>query len=216
MPVVGVGPTLNLERIMVAKALAMRFGSAVDVVHVLDPDGHAPIDDGLLVPTHALRAGIRNLRLEGVEEDLRRSGVEAASVLREASSAGREILACMEERGADLVVMGTQCKGGVQRFLLGSTAEEVIRNATRPVLTVGPNTRPAPAGPLGFKNIVYATDFSAHAAKAAVFALSFAEDSRGHLYYCHVPDGKDVGRDRRAADEAFRAELQLLVPAMHG
>ena len=44
--------------------------------------------------------------------------------------------------------------------------------------------------PVSFQRIVYATDFSPEAAKACVFALSFAHYFGAHLYLCHVlPDG---------------------------
>lgn len=41
-----------------------------------------------------------------------------------------------DENDIDLIVMGTHGRSGVQRYLLGSVAEEVVRNANCPVLTV--------------------------------------------------------------------------------
>jgi nucleotide-binding universal stress UspA family protein len=40
---------------------------------------------------------------------------------------------------ADMIVMGTQGRTGLDRLLLGSVAERVIRHASCPVLTVRPN-----------------------------------------------------------------------------
>jgi len=51
-------------------------------------------------------------------------------------SPGREILAYADEVGADLIVMGTHGRGGIDRLLLGSVAERVVRSADVPVLTV--------------------------------------------------------------------------------
>jgi len=48
---------------------------------------------------------------------------------------GREIVAYAEETGIDLIVMGTHGRGGLNRLLLGSVAERVIRSAPVPVLT---------------------------------------------------------------------------------
>ncbi len=42
----------------------------------------------------------------------------------------------IEEHGIDLVVVGTHGRRGLQRFLMGSTAEFIFRNATCPVLVV--------------------------------------------------------------------------------
>lgn len=48
----------------------------------------------------------------------------------------REILRAAEEQATDLIVMGAQGRGGVELALFGSTAQQVVRAATCPVLTV--------------------------------------------------------------------------------
>lgn len=48
----------------------------------------------------------------------------------------QEILKQAETVGADLIVMGTHGRTGIEKVLVGSTAERVVRNATIPVLTV--------------------------------------------------------------------------------
>jgi len=47
-----------------------------------------------------------------------------------------EILGVAQETGADLIVMGTHGRTGLGRLLMGSVAEEVVRQAACPVLTV--------------------------------------------------------------------------------
>ncbi len=47
-----------------------------------------------------------------------------------------EIVRAAKEWGADIVVIGTHGRDGVQRFLLGSVAEKVVRHAPCPVLVV--------------------------------------------------------------------------------
>ncbi len=46
------------------------------------------------------------------------------------------ILKVVEEEGIDLIVMGTSGKHGLDRFLLGSVTEKVVRSANCPVLAV--------------------------------------------------------------------------------
>lgn len=46
------------------------------------------------------------------------------------------ILKTIQEEGVDLVVMGTSGKHGLDRFLLGSVTEKVVRSAKCPVLAV--------------------------------------------------------------------------------
>ncbi len=47
-----------------------------------------------------------------------------------------EIVAAARAEGADLIVIGTHGYGGVDRLLLGSVADRVIRLSSCPVLSV--------------------------------------------------------------------------------
>lgn len=47
-----------------------------------------------------------------------------------------EILKLAREESVDLVVMGTLGLSGIQKYLLGSTADKVVRHSRVPVLTV--------------------------------------------------------------------------------
>jgi nucleotide-binding universal stress UspA family protein len=68
-------------------------------------------------------------------------------------------------------------------------------------------------GPMVFRTIVYATDFSAEAARAAAFALSFAEDSAAHLYCCSVLSlDEESGRSRAELHQAFGKRLKAMIP----
>jgi nucleotide-binding universal stress UspA family protein len=51
--------------------------------------------------------------------------------------AHREILKVATDHSADLVVLGVRGRGVVDRTFFGSTAEQVVRHATCPTLTVG-------------------------------------------------------------------------------
>jgi nucleotide-binding universal stress UspA family protein len=77
---------------------------------------------------------------------------------------------------------------------------------------VGPHAKQLPAGPLVFRTIVYATDFSAEASKAAVYALSFAQDSGAHLYFCYVAVGEITAEERRSLDARSKADLKRMIP----
>jgi nucleotide-binding universal stress UspA family protein len=54
----------------------------------------------------------------------------------EEGSPADSILKTIESENVDLVVMGTSGKHGLDRFLLGSVTEKVVRSATCPVLAV--------------------------------------------------------------------------------
>ncbi|MCQ2444766.1 MAG: universal stress protein [Mailhella sp.] len=52
--------------------------------------------------------------------------------------AAEEILAVAEKEGADMIIMGTHGRKGIDRILFGSVAEKVVKNSSIPVLTVRP------------------------------------------------------------------------------
>lgn len=54
----------------------------------------------------------------------------------EEGSAADKILDVADDESVDLIVMGTSGKHGIDRFLIGSVAEKVVRNSTKPVLVV--------------------------------------------------------------------------------
>ncbi len=56
-----------------------------------------------------------------------------------------EILQAAKRQGANLIVMATHGRRGLRRFVLGSVAEHVVREASCPVLTVSPKAMPTKA-----------------------------------------------------------------------
>jgi nucleotide-binding universal stress UspA family protein len=74
--------------------------------------------------------------LDPVRERADAAGVDFVGDLRHGDPA-EEILACVDAASADLVVMGTHGRTGLERHLLGSVTERVVRAAPVPVVTVG-------------------------------------------------------------------------------
>jgi universal stress protein A len=74
-------------------------------------------------------------QLEKWATDARAEGLRARTVLR-TGVPYREILAAAEEERADIIVIGTHGRGGLERALLGSVADRVVRLAPCPVLTI--------------------------------------------------------------------------------
>ena len=65
----------------------------------------------------------------------RDAGIDATGTVA-TGSPHRAILDYAADNGIDLVVMGTHGRTGLERYLLGSITEKVVRTAERPVLTV--------------------------------------------------------------------------------
>lgn len=94
------------------------------------------------VPTEAIWESMKNLleeegkkALEIIEKMAEESGVEHEIILNEGSPY-KNIIQTAEEKKIDLIVMGTAGRVGLDRFLLGSVAEKVIRTAPCPVMVV--------------------------------------------------------------------------------
>ncbi len=144
--------------------------------------------------------------VDDVAADAADRGVPVETEIREGKPT-LEILDCADEHDVDLIVMGTHGRTGLQRLLLGSVAISVIRDAGRPVLTVGSTVRD---GPRRFDDVVVATDGRpgvgaavdagvalAEAYDATVHALSVVDDTHSHI---------DVVREEfeRIADRSTR------------
>lgn len=74
-----------------------------------------------------------------VEEFKKEKGIEKdIKIIKETKEGAPAdiILKVVEEEGVDLIVMGTSGKHGLDRFLLGSVTEKVVRSANCPVLAV--------------------------------------------------------------------------------
>ena len=124
-----------------ARLLHARLHAAVSVIHVdVDPYGHSALAiDAASWET----AEQRERRVARLTEELKSEigdvfGPDEQTV-RTLVVRGRpveEIVQAALEHDADLVVLGVSGKGAVDRVLLGSTTQELVRTCPLPVLTV--------------------------------------------------------------------------------
>lgn len=123
-------------------------------------------------------------KLEKTIEDSGKLTVRQA--VRRGFSAVDEILGFSREENVDLIVMGTHGRRGLRHMLLGSVAEEVVRSADCPVLTVR-RTKDF-TGKIDIRRILLPTDFSGHSALAARYANVLAKILGAKLDVLHVID----------------------------
>ena len=138
-------------------------------------------------------------------------------------SAAPVILDVARELEADLLVLGTHGRSGLQRLMLGSLTETVMRKALCPVLTVPKAAEAQPGGPV-FHHVLCGVDSSAASPRALEYALSLAAATNGRLTLLHtiewVPDEFrpaqttfGVNLYRQSLVTEARARLAELVPA---
>jgi len=101
-------------------------------------------------------------------------------------SAAGAILDYAAEGNIDLIVMGTHGRRGLRRLLLGSVAEEVVRVAPCPVLTVPEAGEVSDPGQI--QKILVPVDFSEHSRLALRYAHELASGCGARLHLLHVVD----------------------------
>ena len=116
--------------------LARSLGAEVAIIHVVDPSVVAYAPEGGIPASElialAQQAGKRLLAAHGQRTALQPAPLEFIHVGKTAT----EIVKAAKDWLADLIVVGSHGRGGVERLLLGSVAEAVIRHAACPVLVV--------------------------------------------------------------------------------
>ena len=128
----GVGEAINCT-----VALAKKFDAKIHVLFVVEPPRFQEYGAGI-----ALASIIKTLQEAGEQivrdtvEMIRKSGLAAIEEATEDGHPAEEILKYAQEHGIDLIVIGTHGRRGLNRVLLGSVAEEVVRSANVPVMTV--------------------------------------------------------------------------------
>ena len=201
-------PSAETAKIYV-QALAERYQSRVRLMHVIDLTAAFKTPDAGLSLDFFRRFGGESL--DRLKKDLDSEQIRVETVLCEGTNPATEILQAAQDSLINLLVIGTRGHKGLARLVLGSTAEELIHQTRCPVLAIGPAV-PSPKLPVSFQRIVYATDFSPEAAKACVFALSFAQDFGAHLYLCHVlpgPDGPGQMNDQELNDRVHQRLAEI-------
>ena len=160
-----------------ASRIAGRHRAEVILAHagtVLDPA------DTALAPESAALAEYQRIvmdhqadsraRLAELAREVTARGIRASELLLDGFP-DSALVDGAEQVDADLVVLGTHGRTGLERLLLGGVAERVVRLCRRHVLV----TRRLPDGHPGYKRVLVATDFTPVADRALDAALALVE-----------------------------------------
>lgn len=210
-----------------ATAICRHFGSTLHTAHVLS-------DANLLLMT----GGVDYVSMGTIYEDANTEAKERLDQLSDRfegiphhnyvrhGQVWNNLAAIIEENEIDLIVLGTHGRTGLGKLLLGSVAEDILRHASCPVLTVGPKVSGRAKLPplpnrrrdlapleLELRQIVFATDFAQAATWVAQAAARLAEEFRSRLTLVHViEDYTDLGRHPGPIEDSVR-KLRELIPA---
>ncbi len=226
------GSTFSEHALAWARPIARKAEAEVTLALVQATLSRYPVEMAVLALDEWQKA-LQQRELEYLSrrsESLRSDGIAVHSALLEGDVA--DSLIEWAEGHADLVVMATHGRGGVERAWLGSVADSVVRHVSVPVLLVRPESGEATPPDARLRHVLAATD-GTDAAEAAVdhaAALARLFDARlTVLRVVSVPSGlaspyiphaaemdRDVSREReREAEEGLAATRSRLPPEVN-
>ncbi len=175
--------------------LSREYGSELILCTVVDHEAAiaaASTPDGPLLAFDALLAEYDQTAqtlLNAAAQRATAKGARAKTVLLEGRPAVA-IVDCATDSAVDAIVLGTHGKEGLERIVLGSTAEGVLRLTTVPTFVVRlphHDTGGLPtAAPRTFGRILTAVDESDPSDAAIAFALDLAVSKGSTVVFCHA------------------------------
>ena len=122
-----------------AIGLAKAFDSAVTTIYVVDPYPFTGVGaDFAYGQGQYLNAAKAHATdsLAHARKTMEQAGVKVTTATVEAHSPWRGILEAAESGSADLIVMGSHGRNGIEKLVLGSVAQRVVSHTKLPVLLV--------------------------------------------------------------------------------
>jgi nucleotide-binding universal stress UspA family protein len=190
-----------------AASLARHFNAQVTLLHVFQ---YAP-KHRYSVSVEWMSESIRKEAVYKLEEGRRALvslGVDAQTVMLDDGAVDQQIVSFARTHESPILVLGTHAVGGMERFVLGSTAEEVLRATPCPVFTVGPHVTPATTDSSRLQKILFATDFSNASFASIPFLLKLQKLSGSHIRVLHIADHSAPEQEELQRFEPVRTALQ--------
>jgi nucleotide-binding universal stress UspA family protein len=123
----------SLRALAWARMFAGEAAHVLSLINVIDwPFGDTHGSD----PVTQLRHNLEQEATEALRRIAAEHGTSSAELVVRHGKAGHELLRYAREAHAEMIVMGVSGRGAIDRALLGSTAQRVLRDASCPVLAV--------------------------------------------------------------------------------
>ena len=179
-------------------ALASRIDADIHVLSVVESRLRAGEFDELEFPPLEERA-------ENAVEEIARLAADhdeeiAVTTTTRTGTPFQLIREYASRREIDIIVMGTKGRTGLDRVLLGSVTENVLRTARTPVLAVPPNADEPAIDEIPFDRLLLPTDGSDGAAIAAEWGIELAHRLESSVDALSSIDTSPLG-DERVSDE---------------
>ena len=187
-----------------AKTIAKQQNSELLLVHVIPPINPITPAEGGWVDEYEVREQLEE-QLEQSGADLRSEGYRARAI----SVTGPlydELLSTVKEYKVDLIVLGTHGRRGVDRLLVGSDAEAVLRRTHCPVLCVGPAVPDLQDKVWRIREVICATSLDPKSAEVAAYAHKIAALHEAEFVLFHARNAsKQEDVDWASFEDAFHS-----------
>lgn len=210
-----------------ATAICRRFGATLHAAHVLSEANLLLMTGGVdYVSMGTIYEDAHTEAKEKLDQMAARVEVPIHCYVRH-GQVWKGLAAIIEENEIDLVVVGTHGRTGLGKLVLGSVAEDILRHASCPVLTVGPKVSGRAKLPafqskskghdlapveLDLQQILFATNFAQDADWMAKTAVALAQAFRSQITLLHViEDYTELGQRPGPIEEGIR-RLRALIP----
>ena len=171
-------------------SLALKFGARLMLAHVIPPSSafaYAFPAESFAFQTEQARTAksmLRSLIPSQYHDD-----VDLRTIVK-IGDVSRELLSIVSDDKVSVVAMGTHGRSPVERLVLGSLTERMLRKLPVPILTVSRHEDPANPvitdEPIPLNHVLYATDLSDEATRGLRFALQVARRANARLTVLHV------------------------------
>ncbi len=196
-----------------ASMIGRSYGSKLTTLHVLLPSVSAYMAPDMSATLLDDTEDAAKAEMERADAQL--AGLQRETIIERGVAVWPVLSRILKEREIDLIVLGTHGRTGLKKAVLGSSAEEVFRQTTVPVLTIGPAVRNRADSAGQFRCVLFATDFDTVSNVAAPYAVSLAQENQARLVLIHVLPPPKPGKQSRqgglSVAEALHG-LEDLVP----
>lgn len=182
-------------RLVLLNVLTAGTGIALDAAGILDFDSSSAVE----YATSTLKPWC----------DLARAQELTCTAAVREGNAAHQILASLVTLQADRLILGTRSRSKMSKLLLGSVAEQVLRSANLPVITVGPEAYLTELCSGQIRVVLHAAELKETSSSSAALACQIAASQRAKLVLLHVrppidarqPQGQSIDYDSTAKED---------------
>jgi len=191
-----------------AAMMARAYGAKVTALHVVVPSAYTYMAAEMSATLLEAQGDTAKTEMGKVEAEL--GGLPREAIIERNIGVWPVLKKLLPEREVDLIVLGTHGRTGLKKVVFGSTAEEVFRRTSVPVLTIGPGVRRNVNHDGRFQCVLFATDFNCVSSVAASYAVSLAEENQSRLAVLHVLPAPKLGRGNKSVELSVAEALHQL------